>query len=168
MKPHVKFSLKILPFVLGNFLIIMAMYVDKTYYPIMKDFQFITLQKHISSIEIEGDYKALSDCSFVGSHFVALDDKKNETVLTIERTNNRAPAIPVKGRKHFGTRIINYPLHSNFRIINVYGYFKCHPFWIHEVKMTSFPAPPSSFDDKDQLIEKNVKIDMLPIIKGFQ
>ncbi len=76
MKPHVKFSLKILPFVLGSFLIIMAMYVYKTYYPIMKDFQFITLQKHISSIEIEGDYKALSDCSFVGSHFVALDDKK--------------------------------------------------------------------------------------------
>lgn len=161
MSFHLNFALKILPFVLGNFLIIMAMDIDKNYYPIMNDFRFITLQKNISSIEIEGNYKELSECTFLGSYFVAIDNKNKETILKIERVNNRPPAISIPKRKHFGTRIIDYPLRADFKVINVYGYFKCHPFWIHERKMASFPAPPSSFDDKDQLIEANIKINML-------
>jgi hypothetical protein len=82
MPRHLQISLKIMPWVLGMFLIFSIMQVEKRFFPIAQNFQYTKLQRNVIRIEAEGYYTPIRDCEFVGGKYTAIDREGQKINLT--------------------------------------------------------------------------------------
>lgn len=147
MSNHLKFSLKIFPIVFGCFMVFVAMKTEKLFFPIATDFHFTKLNRTAFKFESEGYYTLNRKCEFIGGSFIAFDKNGNKTELDEQQVRAKTTKYIPAGTEDIGEWIVDYKPEFNFQHIEFNGYYKCHPFWINEVKFVKFAAPKPIIDE---------------------
>ena len=166
MSNHVQFSLRILPVVLGIFMIFSIMKLEKIFFPIVQNFQYTKLYRTVTRIEAEGHYILNRDCELVGGDYFAINSNGKRIELSERRVKIFTQKYLPDGTTDFGEWEISYSPEANHRQIEFTGYYKCHPFWLNEVRLYGFIAPKPIIDKDgefhDDEINKNLLLTIQP------
>lgn len=166
MAKHLKFSLRILPFVFGMFVVMLLYQAERFFYPVITKFLITNVQIVDSGYKISGVYIKRRDCKFLGTNIIAKEDGffGREIPLShveIDRHDIVADAPePVGILMPTGNWIVNFPQAHSFNTISVYTIYKCHPLWITENKVLTIDSPP-------KLSAEGVKLDNNDLIEIF-
>lgn len=97
----------------------------------------------------------------VGGRFVAYDHENNHHIIYVEQVRAKTDKYIGPGVEDIGTWQFEYNPESDLRDLTFFGYFKCHPFWITEVKIAQFKAPSRIYDANGLLQENEINRNLL-------
>lgn len=149
MAKHLRFSLRIFPFVFGIFMVMMTYQAERFFFPVINHFSVTNVKKIDTGYILSGVYIKKRDCEFLGTNVIAKDEGLlgKETYLyhvEIDRpiALSESPKEPIGTILPARKWVVNFPPDNKFESVSVYSIYKCHPLWITENKVLEVNAPP--------------------------
>lgn len=142
MSAPIKFTIRLIPFLLGCLIVSMLYLVDHTMMPVMDNFTFsqIGYDKITNTIKGSGYITKQRDCEFIA--FVAHGkDFDGSTVLDLKTEPDTSYASLKTGAHSFGTFTVKIPDNRQLNSIEFQAVHKCHPFWVTTTYLKEIPAP---------------------------
>lgn len=128
---------KLLPFIVGILLLMVAHEVERRYFPVVKDFKILEVKRTAEGILVQGTLRKVRDCEFVQVSVYANDIQPIKVTFKDVDENSTTKTREV-GFQLWGPWEL---LSGNFAHLDIYARHRCHLLWQQSAKILDLTIP---------------------------
>lgn len=139
MTRNVRYGLNALPALVALFLVIALPYLERSLFPVVKDFVVVGMLKEPQAITINGYLRKVRDCTFVGVQAVAVNSAGHEhdvPIIFLDAKNNNANRP--QGTQGWGPWRITVHV-SDADYIKLSATHRCHWVYANDTHLANIP-----------------------------
>lgn len=136
-------ALRMLPFVGGVFLLLLLNRVEHHFFPVVKDFVVMSMERTPHSITLSGYMRKVRSCQFLGAGAFSNPDHGNPAELDLYFLDDpRRTATRPTGTQGWGPWQVTLPVTPEVSEVELMATHRCHPFWASQTDLATIPVPP--------------------------
>lgn len=137
---QVKVSLNFVPALVAILLVFAMPRLEHLFFPVVKDFAVVGIQREPSAITINGYMRKVRDCAFVGVRAASIDAAGHEhdaPLIFLDTPNNNATRP--QGTQTWGPWRVTIKTESNAESVRLTATHRCHWVYANDTDLINIP-----------------------------